>query len=89
MDQEFKIEGQCQGHKISILKNKKQGFLADLSRYWKGLQKGTTKINNIVIENYVCSIEGDSKMDQYFKSEGQEVSPFPAGDHKASTNRPA
>ena len=49
----------------------KQGFLADLNRYCKVLQKGTKKINNIIIENYVYSIESETKMDQYFKSEGQ------------------
>ena len=72
MDQEFKFEGQCQGHKISIFKNKeKQGFLADLNRYWKVLQKGTKKIINIIIENYVYSFDSETKMNQYFKSEGQ------------------
>ena len=71
MDQEFKSEGQ--GHKISILKKNQenQGFLADLNRYWKVLQKGTKKINNIIKENYVYSIDSETKMDQYFKSEGQ------------------
>ena len=72
MDQEFKSEGQCQGHKISIFKkSRKTGILADLNRYWKVLQKGTKKINNIIIENYVYSIDSKTKMDQYFKSEGQ------------------
>ena len=72
MDQELKSEGQCQGHKIFFSKNQgKQGFLADLNRYWKVLQKGTKKINNIIIENYVYSIYSETKMDQYFKSEGQ------------------
>ena len=66
MNQEFKSEGQCQGHKISIFKNEeKQEILADLNRYWKVLQ------NNIVIENFVYSIDSETKMDQYFKSEGQ------------------
>ena len=33
MDQEFKSEGQCQGHKISIFKkSRKTGILADLNR---------------------------------------------------------
>ena len=50
---------------------KNRVFLADLNRYWKVLQKGTKKINNIFIENYVCSIDSETKMDQYLKSEGQ------------------
>ena len=63
MNQEFKSEGQ--GHKISIFKNEeKQGFLADLNRYCKALQKVTKRINNIVIENYVYSIDSETKMDQ-------------------------
>ena len=72
MDQEFKSEGQCQGHKISIFKkSRKTGILADLNRYWKVLPKVTKKINNIIIENYVYSIDSETKMDQYFISEGQ------------------
>ena len=72
MDQEFKSEGQCQGHKISFFKkSRKTGILADLNRYWKVLQKGTENINNIIIENYVYSIDSKTRMDQEFKSEGQ------------------
>ena len=72
MDQELKSEGQCQGHKISIFKkSRKTWILADLNLYWKVLQKGTKKIYNIIIENYVYSIDRETKMDQFFKSEGQ------------------
>ena len=72
MDKEFKSEGQCQSHKISIFKKlRKTGILADLNRYWKVLQKGTKKIDNIIIESYVYSINSETKLDQYFKSEGQ------------------
>ena len=54
MDREFKSEGQCQGHKISIFKkSRKTWILADLNRYWKVLQKGTKKINIIIIKNNV------------------------------------
>ena len=49
----------------------KQGFLADLNRYWKVLRKATKKINNIIIEKYEHSIDSETKIDQYFKSEGQ------------------
>ena len=51
--------------------SRKTGILADLNRYWKVLQKGTKNINNIIIENYVYSIDSETKMDQYYKSEGQ------------------
>ena len=56
INQEFKSQGQS--HTISIFKNEeKQGFLADLNRYWKVLQKVIKKIINIVIGNCVCSID--------------------------------
>ena len=72
MDQEFKSEGQCQGHKIPIFKkSRKTGILAELNRYWKVLRKGTKKIDNIIKEKYVHSIDSETKIDQYFKSEGQ------------------
>ena len=57
MNQEFKSEGQ--GHKISIFKNKKQGFLADLNKYCKAFQKVTKRSYSFVIENYVYSIDSD------------------------------
>ena len=67
MDQEFKNEGQSQGHKISIFKkSRKTGILVDLNRYWKVLQKGTKKINTLIIENYVYSIDSETKIDQHF-----------------------
>ena len=35
------------------------------------IAEGNKKKNNIVIENYVYSIDSEIKMDQYLKSEGQ------------------
>ena len=36
---------------------KDRGFLAYLDQYWYVLQKLTKKVNNMVIENYVYSID--------------------------------
>ena len=70
MDQEFKSDGQ--GHKLSLYKMEKTcPFLAGLNQYWQVLQRVINKINNIVIENYVYSIDSKTKMDQQVYSESQ------------------
>ena len=71
MDQQFKAESQCQGHKISIfIIVENHGFSAILNQFWKILQK-MVKNNIMIVDDYASSIDSKTRIDQEFKAEGQ------------------